>query len=97
MRDLSDSTVLMDVTEMLDAADPLAGDERPVAGFASAVISGEERRQDPAIDPLAQSWWFSRRMDPAGTLIHRQIGQVAALHQPKCRTGPEFPRFARSS
>ena len=97
MRDLSDSTVLMDVTEMLDAADPLAGDERPVAGFTSAVISSEERRQDPAINPLTQGWWLSRCMDPAGTLIHREVRQVAAVHQPKCRTGPAFPRFARSS
>jgi hypothetical protein len=81
MRDLSDSAVFMDVAEMLNAADPLAGDERPVAGFASTVISGEERRQDPAINPLAQGRWFSRRMDPASTLIHREIRQVAAFHQ----------------
>jgi hypothetical protein len=63
----------MDIAKMLNAADPLAGDERPVTGFTSAVISGEERRQDPAINPLTDGRWLGRCMDPAGTLIHRQV------------------------
>jgi hypothetical protein len=46
------SAIFMDITEMLDAADPLTRDERPVAGLTSAVIASKKHRQDPAIDTL---------------------------------------------
>jgi len=63
----------MDVAKILDTADPLARDERLIAGVASAVISSEERRQDPAVNTLTQGWWFGRCMDKTSTLIHGQV------------------------